>query len=398
MSMKRNIWITALISLAMLAIFGSVFSVWTGGKETPVLHVGFIYENDETTPYTYNFSLGQKALEKAFPDQVQTHVKSNVLASDIEDPLREMVKKGCRIIFTNSSSAQVKVLAADYPAVQFCQISNDNTALADTPENYHTFNGKIYQGRYVSGIAAGMKLRQLLDSGDLSPQEAVVGFVGAYSSAEVISGYTAFLLGVRSVAPEAVMKVRYTNAWGNYSREKAAARALIDEGCIIISQHTSTIGPAAACEEAAESRQVYHIGYNMSMLDIAPTTSLVSARINWSPYILAAVTAVMEERPIESAVDGDVNGRDVSGGFERGWVEMLDLNQHIAAEGTAEKISQAIEAFRKGSLEVFQGDYLGVNPQNPRDTYDLNQGFAENKNSSTPSFDYILRDVIQVEN
>lgn len=395
--MKRYYFITVVISLLMLAVFGTIYSVWTDNSADTVMKVGFIYENDETTPYTYNFVQGQKALEKEFGDKVRVYTKSNVQESAIEEPLREMAKKGCRIIFTNSSSTQMKELALDYPQVQFCQISNNNTALPYTPKNYHTFNGKIYQGRYVSGIAAGMKLRQLLDEGKLSAKEAVVGFVGAFPTAEVISGYTAFLLGVRSVAPEAVMKVRYTYSWSNYSKEKACAKALIDEGCIVISQHASTIGPAAACEEAAAGRLVYHVGYNQSMIDTAPTTSLISTRINWSYYIIGAVRAVFQGKTVESVVDGDVHGRDIGAGFERGWVEMLDLNRRIAAEGTAEAVSKAVEEFKKGSREVFCGDYLGVNIENKADTYDLNQGYQENKDFSTPTFQYILQDVVQVE-
>ena len=397
MNMKRYYFITIVISLLTLAFFGTVYSVWTPASTDAVMKVGFIYENDETTPYTYNFVQGQKALEREFGDKVKVYTKSNVQESAIQEPLQEMVKKGCRIIFTNSSSTHVKELASDYPLVQFCQISNNNTALPYTPKNYHTFNGKIYQGRYVSGIAAGMKLRQLIDEGRISPREAVVGFVGAFPSAEVISGFTAFILGVRSVAPEAVMKVRYTSSWSNYSKEKACAKTLIDEGCIVISQHASTIGPAAACEEAAAKQLVYHVGYNQSMIDTAPTTSLISTRINWSYYIIGAVRAMFQGKTVESAVDGDIHGRDVGAGFERGWVEMLDLNRSIAAEGTAEAMAKAVEEFKNGSLEVFCGDYLGVNAENSADTYDLNQGYQENMNSSTPTFQYILQNVVLVE-
>ena len=395
--MKKYYIASVCISLVMLLIFSFVFSVWDQKPASEEFKVGFVYENDETTPYTYNFALAEHALKKEYPDRVRVYSISNVRESEVEEPVRDMVRKGCAVIFTNSNG-QLQALAAEYPRVQFCQVSNNDTAGENSPANYHTFNGKIHQGRYVSGIAAGMKLRQLIDSGTLTADQALIGFVGAFPTAEVISGFTAFLLGVRSVAPEAVMKVRYTYTWSNYSKEKASAKALIDEGCVVIAQHTSTFGPAVACEEAAGKQRVIHIGYNQSMIDMAPTTSLISTRTNWTPYILAAVSAVMRGVPIESVVDGDAHGNDVSAGFEKNWVEMQELNTYIAAEGTQERISRAIEAFRKGKLEVFRGNYLGVDPENPDNTYDLNLGYAENRDSSSPTFRYILKDVIEVEN
>lgn len=394
--MKRFYIATVAICLAVLAVCGTVYSVWDRKAEDEALKVGFLYESDETTPYTYNFARAKAALEKAYGSRVKIYTLSNVLETEAEEPLRDMARKGCAIIFTNSNG-QVQSVAREYPHVQFCQVSNSSTALKDSPSNYHTFNGKIYQGRYVSGIVAGMKLRQLIDSGEIAGEDALVGFVGAFPTAEVISGYTAFLLGIRSVAPEAVMRVRYTGTWSNYSKEKACAKTLIDEGCVIISQHASTIGPAVACEEAA-GRYVYHIGYNQSMLDIAPTTSLISTRINWSPYILGAVEALMEHRRIEDVVDGDANGNDLSAGFDKNWVEMLELNKPIAAAGTQEAVNQAVEDFRRGKISVFQGDYVGVYAFDTRYTYDLRKGYEENKDKSTPTFAYILQDVIQVEN
>ena len=265
------------------------------------------------------------------------------------------------------------------------------------PANYHTFKGEIYQGRYVSGIAAGLKLRELIDQHVIIPEEALVGYVGAFPSAAVISGYTAFLLGIRSVAPEAVMKVKYTNTWGNYSVEKLCAKSLIEEGCIIISQYSDTIGPAVSCEEAAGYRQSFFVGYNQSMLDVAPTTALVSTRINWVPYIVSAVEAVMKNKAIESYVKGNVHENDISAGFDKNWVQILELNTLIAVEGTEEKMNEAINGLKKGTLQVFKGDYLGVNPEDETDTIDLNQGFAENADSSSLAFHYVLKDVITIE-
>ena len=396
--MKRYYLIAAFVSLLMLAGFSLLFGVWNSPDAAAVTRVGFIYENDGSTPFTYNFMLAQRALEKEYPQQVQILSRSNVRGSETEEPLRELVKKGCAIIFINNDSTQVRPLAEEFPTVQFCQISVGDDASGGVPANYHTFGGEIYQGRYVSGVAAGMKLREMIDAGALAPDKALVGFVGAFPVAEVISSYTSFLLGVRSVAPEAIMKVRYTYTWSSYTLEKAAARALLDEGCVVISQHTNTIGPAVACEEESSSRPVVHVGYNQSMIDVAPATSLISTRINWTPYIRQAVEAVLNRKPIEKTVAATARGNDMHGGLARNWVEILELNKHIAAEGTAEKISETVEAFRKGAVDVFRGDYTGVNPDDPADTCDLRQGYTENKYSSAPSFHYVLRDVVEVEN
>lgn len=396
--MKRIYLTTILTSVITLLIFGFFYLRGTQAFDQEVLKVGFIYEDDESTPYTYNFALAENALKETYGEDIQILSLSNVLESETEEPLRDLIRRGCRIIFTNSHSDQFLALAPEYPEIQFCQVSYLEDSPVDVPENYHTFKGEIYQGRYVSGIAAGYKLRDLIDHHDLAPEEALVGYVGANSSAAVISGYTAFLLGIRSVCPEARMKVKYTHAWGNYTMEKLCARELIDEGCIILSQHSDTIGPAIACEEAAANRQIYFVGYNQSMLDVAPTTALISTRINWSPYIREAVQAVMNQTSIEKTVSGNVhNGNDISAGFDLGWVEMLDLNTHIAADGTQKKMDEAIEALNHGTIQVFQGDYTGVNPDDPADTCDLNQGFAENASSSSPAFHYILQDMIEVE-
>ena len=396
--MKKYYITTLLVSLAVLLVFSFIYDAWTPVKTDTMLKVGFIYENDGSTPFTYNFMLAQNALEKEYPDQVLVLSRSNVRGSETEEPLRELVKKGCAIIFINNDSTQVRGMALEYPNVQFCQISVGSDASSADPINYHTFSGEIYQGRYVSGVAAGMKLKQLMENGAVAPDQALIGFVGAFPTAEIISGYTAFLLGVRSVVPNAAMKVRYTNTWSSYAKEKAAAEALIREGCVVISQHTNTTGPAVACEEASAFLTLIHVGYNQSMLDLAPSVSLLSTRINWTPYITGAVGAVLARKPIEKAVDGHVHGNDMSAGLDKNWVEILELNKYIAAEGTSERIAQLIEAFRKGNVDVFRGDYTGVNPLDPADTIDLSKGFTENEKSSAPSFHYVLDGVIEVEN
>ena len=396
--MKRVYITTVLTCLLILVGVMGVLKLLNLSGYKDHLTVGFIYDNDESTPYTYNFSLAKDAVEKEYGNRVSILTCSNVLDEEMEEPLRYLADKGCDIIFFNGYSELVMKLAPEYPGVQFCQTSYMDMSDKSVPENYHTFKGEAYQGRYVSGIAAGMKMKQMISDGVITEDQAIVGFAAAFPTSEVISGYTAFILGVRSIVPQAVMHVSYTHTWSSYAQEKSAARKLLDEGCVIISQHTDTIGPAIACEEASEEKEVYFVGYNQSMSEVAPETSLVTARICWEPYVLSAVEAVMNNKDIESVVSGRIHGTDVSAGFEKGWVEMVDLNQQAAAEGTQKAMNNAIDLFRRGDNDfVFRGKYTGVNPDDPSDTVDLQTAYIENSDTSYPLFHYILSDVIVVD-
>ncbi|MBE5827480.1 MAG: BMP family ABC transporter substrate-binding protein [Butyrivibrio sp.] len=396
--MKREYIITTLTCIVILAAFIVTFKVLNIGNEKENLTVGFIYDNDESTPYTYNFALAKDALEKKYAEKVTILTASNVLDDEIEEPLRDMAEEGCDIIFFNGYSELVMQLSPEYPDIQFCQASYMDMEGKSVPDNYHTFKGEAYQGRYVSGIVAGQKIRQLKADGIISGDQAIVGFVAAFPTSEVISGYTAFILGVRSVVPDTVMRVCYTHTWSSYAQEKRAAQQLIEDGCVIISQHTDTIGPAIACEEASgEEMPVYFVGYNQSMSDVAPGTSLVTSRICWEPYVLDAVDAVLHDKKIESVVTGRIHGSDVSAGFEDGWVEMVDLNLQVAAPGTQEIMNAAIGKFIRGNGDfVFKGNYTGVDPENPSDTINLSSGYRENQNTSYPLFHYILDDVVTI--
>lgn len=399
MKTRKNLMITIFLCAAVLLAAALVTGYWDDRPYRGMTRVGFVYSEDESTPYTANFVQAQRMLEEAYEGEVEVLVKSNVLGRDSEQPLRDLVRDGCKAIFINMDTDIPIALAREFPEVQFCQVSLPNVSLDGAPNNYHTFNGEIYQARYVSGVAAGMKLRQLLDSGAILPQDAQVGFVAANASAEVISGYTAFLLGIRSVAPEASMRVRYTGSWSNYNAEKEAARKLIKEGCIVIGQHVNTTASAAACEEAAAAGQrVYHVGYHQSMMDVAPSSALVSLRTNWYPYIRQAVEAVLKGQVIEETVTAHAHGNDMSAGFENGWVEMLELNSYAAAEGTEAKMQKTIDGLMQGRIRVFSGNYRGVSALNPLDIIDLNEGYTENEYSSNPTFNYILTDYIRIEN
>ena len=229
--MKRVYLITILTCLVALAAFVITVSILSPATFNDSLTVGFIYDNDESTAYTFNFSLARDAVEKEYGDRVKILTSSNVLDDEMEEPVREMANEGCDIIFFNGYSDLVIKLAAEYPNIQFCQTSYMDMSGVSVPSNYHTFKGEAYQGRYVSGIAAGLKMNQMISSGYMTPDQALVGFVAAFPTSEVISGYTAFLLGVKSIVPTARMQVVYTGTWSSYAHEKSAAARLIDNGC-----------------------------------------------------------------------------------------------------------------------------------------------------------------------
>ena len=231
----------------------------------------------------------------------------------------------------------------------------------------------------------------------MSAEQAKIGYVAAFPYAEVISGYTSFYLGVQSVVAEATMLVKYTNTWSSYSLEKQVAQELIDEGCVIISQHSDTIGPATVCESADQNLPVYHVGYNQSMTDVAPTRSLVSCSVDYSYYFEQSIGALLRDEKIEDCIDGKVYGQDAMAGLEEGWVRILDINQAIVPADTEEVVEKTIHRLVTGKKKVFAGPFTGVNPYDENDRVDLKTTvFEENKTSSSPTFCYVLDDVITV--
>ena len=396
---KRISLVTLVTCVALLLAAWAFHVLYKPPQLREHVKVGFLYDGDESTPFTYNFMRSQHVLESKYGERLTVDARTNTSPESAPAVLEELAQGGCDIIFTTSSGYEraAKDAAAKYPQVQFCEATGALANEEPVLENYHTFMGRIYEGRYLSGVVAGMKLREMVDTGVITPEQAKVGYVAAYPYPEVISGYTAFLLGIRSVAPEAVMVVRYTNTWGSYTLEKECARKLIAEGCVLIGQHSDTTGPAVACERAEEPWPVYHVAYNQSMLDVAPTSTLICTRINWTPYIESAVEAVFQHRDIERTVKARIVGNDAGAGFDRDWVQMVELNGLIAVEGTEEVMAQTIADLSAGSIRVFQGDYIGVDPEDPSDTFDLSQGYPENENGSAPTFHYLLKDIITVE-
>ncbi len=389
---------TVLISVICMISF-NVLLLKDHDKDN-TLKIGFVYVGDASNIYSTNFIKVQNKIDSMYGDKVVVSAKYNVAEGTERKYISELIDEGCEMIFSTSYGYQdvTKELAQKYPDIQFIMATGANSQKKPILKNYHTFMGAIYQGRYISGVIAGMKLFELLQSHKITKEQAKIGYVAAFPYAEVVSGYTAFLMGIHSIVPGVKMHVRYTHSWDSFYLDKMAAEELIKEGCVMISQHSDTSGAAVACEKTSAKTPIYLVSYNKSMSDIAPTTYITGSKINWEPYMLQAVEAVLKGKQIESYVKGTVNGRDICGGFKEDWIRMLDLNELTAPQGAQSQIDSLISRFKNGTVEVFKGNYQGVNPFDANDTIDLNKGYVENKYRSAPSFNYILKDYVIIDN
>ena len=397
--MKKNYLITIFTSIFLIIIISSIQMLFFKDDTSKLLKVGFLYVGDSSTSYTGNFIKTEKSLTNKYGTNIQIISKKNVPESNCEPVLMELISENCDIIFSTSCGfgESVKKAAEKNPHILFCQATCSNANEEPILKNYHTFMGKIFEGRYVSGVIAGLKLQELINQKKITKEQAKIGYVGAFPLPEVISGYTAFILGIKSIVPEATMIVKYTNSWTDYNTEKKITEELIQKDCVIISQHSDTVGPAIACEEANKSKIVYLVSYNQSMATFAPTTYLCGSKINWEPYILNAVDAVYNNKEFSKTIDATFFGNDATAGFDKNWVQMLEMNEISIAPGTKEKVEKTIELLNKNKIDVFYGNYIGVNPENPNDIIDLNTPYIENSFSSAQTFNYILKDVVFIE-
>lgn len=394
----QNIICAVIAAVVAIGLFCGAFYRYSPDYwEKTHITAAVVCNGDKSAPYTANFVQGAEQMWSSGSAAGTTMTCYNIPLDRAEAFLTNLAEDGTNLIITNSYEYGeiAKRVAERYPDIQFCCATCDN-ADPSVP-NYHTFMGEISQGLYVSGVVAGAKLSEMIEQGIITPEQAVVGYVAAYPQAETISGYTAFLLGVRSQCETAVMRVKYVHTWSNYALEKKTAEELIAEGCVVISHDTDTAGSAIACENAEMPYPVYHVGYNQDMVSVAPTVALIGTRVDWSLYMAAAAEAVWQGEPIESHVKGKVFVNDASGGLAEGWVRMFDLNSVAASPGMEELIADTVTGLKQGRIQIFQGDYTGVDPENPSDTCDLNKAYVEHAQRSAPSFHYVLRDVITVE-
>ena len=301
---------------------------------------GFIMLHDENSTYDKNFiEAARKACENLGVECIiETGVdESNACYTTAID----MVDEGCGFVFADSFGHENFMIQAaqENPNVQFAHATGTQAHTAGL-DNFHNAFASIYEGRYLAGVAAGMKLNEMIDAGKIKAEEAKIGYVGAFTYAEVISGYTSFFLGARSICPTATMEVLFTGSWYDQDAEKEAATSLIQKGCVLISQHADSMGAPTACEDAG----VPDISYNGSTVESCPNTFIVSSKIDWTPYFEYAIKATM---------NGEKFDTDWSGTIATGSVVLSDVNEKAAAEGTVEKIAEVKAQLEAGTLHVF---------------------------------------------
>ena len=369
---------------------GSSAASGSGSASGNSVKVGFIMLHDENSTYDLNFINGAKEACEALGITdyiIKTNIGEN---NDCYDAACELVDEGCNIIFADSFGHEDYMIQAakENPDVQFCH-STGTKAHTEGLANYHNAFASIYEGRYVAGVAAGMKLNAMIESGEITAEQAKIGYVGAFTYAEVVSGYTSFFLGARSVCPSATMDVTFTGSWYDETAEKEGANKLIDGGCVLISQHADSMGAPTACETAG----VPNVSYNGSTQSVGPNTYIISSRINWAPYY---------EYAIQSVIDGTEIATDWTGTLSTGSVVLTELNTNVAAEGTQDAIDQAIKDLEAGTIHVFDTanftvggetmtSYLAdvdTDPAYTPDTEVIADGyFHESEKRSAPYFD-----------
>ena len=327
-------------ALVMIALVACLFTVTAMAEETPV-KVGFIFLHDENSTYDLNFLNAAK--EACEAKGVEYVLVTNIdEGQQCYDTAAELVEdEGCNIVFADSFGHESFMIQAakDYPEVQFC-LATGTRAHTEGLDNYHNAFASIYEGRFLAGVAAGLKLNEMIENGEFSAEEAKIGYVAAYPYAEVKSGYTSFFLGARYICPSATMEVTFTNSWYDEALEKEGATRLIGNNCKLISQHADSMGAPTACETAG----VPDVSYNGSTVAACPNTFIVSSRINWAPYMEHMIECVQKGEPIEA---------DWTGTIETGSVELSEINEAVAAAGTAEKIEEVKALLADGTLKVY---------------------------------------------
>ncbi len=333
---------SVLLTAAMVAGMALVPGIAVQAEETAAsdFKVGFITLHDENSTYDLNFING--AIEACEALGIEYSIKKNVPeGQECYDAACELADAGCKAVFADSFGHEDYMIEAakEFPDVQFCH-STGTKAHTEGLENYHNAFASIYEGRYLAGVAAGMKLNEMIADGKITEDQTKIGYVGAYTYAEVISGYTSFFLGVRSICPSVTMEVTFTGSWYDETAEKEGANKLIEDGCVLISQHADSMGAPTACEAAG----VPDVSYNGSTVAACPNTFIVSSRIDWAPFYKYAIETFMKGENIDP---------DWTGTLETGSVVLTEVNDQAAAEGTTEKIEEVKAALQAGEAHVF---------------------------------------------
>ena len=378
----------AAMLLSCAVLFGSCDKAGSDDE----FKLGVICLHDEDSTYDLNFINGVKEAQKALglrDDQVI--IKRNIPESNAcYEAALDLVDEGCDVIFANSFGHETHILAAakEKPEVEFCHATGTMAHTEKLP-NFHNAFASIYEGRYLAGVAAGMKLNAMIEAGEITAEQAKMGYVGAFTYAEVISGYTSFYLGAKSVCPSVTMDVQFTGSWYDENAERATANALINGGCVLISQHADSMGAPSACED----KNVPNVSYNGSTLEHCPNTFIVSSRINWAPYF---------QYICEQNMNGKEIATDWTGTIATGSVVLTDVNTAVAAPGTVEEIAKITEELKNGTRHVFNTANFTVggapltsykadvdtDAEFVKDTEAIENGvFFESKHRSAPYFD-----------
>lgn len=338
--MKR--FVSLVLALVMLFCLAACGKTDKDGekKDGEKMKVGFICLHDENSTYDLNFiNAAKEACEKL---GVEAVFKKNIPEdASCKEAALDLADKGCKIVFADSFGHESYMLEAakEAPDVQFCHATG-TTAHTANVKNFHNAFASIYEGRYLAGVAAGLKLNEMIKDGKIKAEEAKIGYVGAFTYAEVISGYTSFFLGARSICPTATMEVQFTGSWYDETAEKEAATTLIANKCVLISQHADSMGAPTACENA----KVPNVSYNGSTIKACPNTFIVSSRIDWAPYYEYIIGCVKDGKEIDT---------DWTGTLATGSVVLTEVNDKAAAAGTAEKIEAVKADIESGKIHVF---------------------------------------------
>ena len=332
------------VLLALVMLLGTCVALAScQNKADANFKAGFIFLHDENSTYDLNFIKAADEVREALGfSEDQFIYKTNVPeGAECYEAAKDLVEQGCTVIFADSFGHEDYMIEAakKYPQVQFCHATGTR-AHTEGLDNYHNAFASIYEGRYLAGIAAGMKLNELIAAGKFTAEEAKIGYVGAFTYAEVISGYTSFFLGARSVCKSVTMEVTFTGSWYNESDEKEAANRLIANGCKLISQHADSMGAPTACESAG----IPNVSYNGSTKVACPNTFIVSSRINWAPYFKYAIEALRDGKKIDTDWTGTIATESVL---------LTEVNEQAAAAGTQAAIDAARAKLVDGSLKVF---------------------------------------------
>lgn len=366
--MKKSIALVLALAVMTSGLFAAKKD--KKSKKTPAFKVGVIYIGDENEGYTEAHMKGVAEMKKALGlSDSQVIEKKGIPESEkAYDAAVDLAEQGCTYIIATSFGHESYLIQAakEYPKIVFAHATGYQAAMSGL-KNMHNFMPSIYQARYVSGIVAGLKLNEMIASKKIKASEAKIGYVGAYPYAEVVSGYTSFFLGARSVCPSATMEVRYTNSWADMSLEKETAEALIAAKCVLISQHADTTGAPSACQ----AHGVPCVGYNVDMTAVAPDSALTSAAMNWGAFYTLSAKAVMNGQ-----------GFDVewSKGYEEDAVYITKINSKVATSDAQAKTEAAEKAIKAGTLKVFNTKSFTVNGKSIEDLIKAGGDFAKYSN------------------